>query len=59
MITAYKSQPTLTIGELIFLDELAPHLLCFWRKTEQSQFLALHNLSDEVTEIVLPLGGIS
>jgi maltose alpha-D-glucosyltransferase / alpha-amylase len=56
MIAAYKSQAVLTIGELTWLDKLPTQLLCFWRKTENSQFLALHNLSDEPAKLVLPSG---
>jgi maltose alpha-D-glucosyltransferase/alpha-amylase len=56
MIAAYKIQDALTVGELIWLDKLPNHLLCFWRKTEQQQFLALHNLNDEPAKITLPTG---
>lgn len=43
-------------GELVWLDDLPKHLLCFWRKGADGQLLALHNLSDQESTVTLPDG---
>lgn len=41
-------------GELVWLDDLPKHCLCFWRRSSEQTLLVLHNLSDEETTIDLP-----
>ena len=54
MIYMRKQLPVLARAELVWLDELPPQALCFWRKDENGKMLALHNLSDDELTIPLP-----
>jgi len=54
MILQRKQLRLLAKGQLIWLDELPEHLLCFWRVSERDKLLALHNLSDQAVTITLP-----
>ncbi len=54
MIAVRKENPVLASGELVWLDDLPKEVLCFWRRNEEVQILALHTLSDEVGTVPLP-----
>lgn len=54
MIYMRKSLPVLARGDLVWLDDLPKHTMCFWRQSDQGRVLALHNLSDEAVTIPLP-----
>jgi maltose alpha-D-glucosyltransferase/alpha-amylase len=56
MVQVRKALPMVAKGRLEWLQELPPHLLCFWRRAPQGDLLALHNLADEPAEIALPEG---
>ncbi len=54
MIYTYKQQEPLAIGDLQWIEDMPQHVLMFWRNSENGRFLAIHNLSDEDTDIQLP-----
>lgn len=54
MIRTFKTQAPLVEGSLQWLDDLPQNVLAFWRKTDEQQFLAIHNLSDQTMMIQLP-----
>lgn len=54
MLITRKGLPVLAKGELIWLDKLPKRAFCYWRKSEEQEVLALHNLSDEDLTIKLP-----
>ncbi|MCB9450447.1 MAG: maltose alpha-D-glucosyltransferase [Anaerolineaceae bacterium] len=58
MIHAFKAQPVLVRGKLVWLDESLPKAaLCFWRRTDEGDaLLALHNLSDQPLRIPVTNG---
>lgn len=56
MLATFKKHPTLTMGTLEWLADAPNHLLCFWRKHESGNLLALHNLSDKEASLTLPAG---
>ncbi|MEM9950150.1 MAG: maltose alpha-D-glucosyltransferase [Chloroflexota bacterium] len=55
MIATYKSLPALAYGELEWVEEYPVHVLAFWRRSPEGRFLAIHNLSEQETEIELPV----
>lgn len=57
MIASYKKQETLAHGDLTWEEDCPLHVLMFWRNSQNGRFLAIHNLSDEETEIQLPDSG--
>ncbi|MGB7339588.1 MAG: maltose alpha-D-glucosyltransferase [Phototrophicaceae bacterium] len=54
MIKTYKQTAVLADGELVWEEDLPTHVLAFWRRSPSGTFLAIHNLSDEETDIQLP-----
>lgn len=56
MIHTRKELSALARGELVWLEELPPEALCFWRQGTDQRVLALHNLSDEPFDLYLPPG---
>jgi maltose alpha-D-glucosyltransferase/alpha-amylase len=54
MISTYKQQEPLAAGELHWQEDFPLHVLAFWRNAVAGRFLAIHNLSDEETDIQLP-----
>ncbi len=54
MIYARKRLSVLAKGELEWLADLPKQTLCFWRRSEDQNVLALHNLSDEPFTYTLP-----
>ncbi len=57
MIHTRKEYPVLATGELVWLDEMPSHLLCFQRVDGNKRFMALHNLTAEAVDIPLPDDG--
>jgi maltose alpha-D-glucosyltransferase / alpha-amylase len=56
MIAARKSLPVLAEGKLEWLPDQPRTTLCFWRVSESSKLLALHNLSNQPVTVTLPSG---
>jgi glycosidase len=54
MIARRKAMDFVAKAELVWLDDLPKHVLCFWRESENGNLLALHNLSDKEVTIDLP-----
>ena len=54
MIQARKWLPVLAKGELEWLDDLPKQALCFWRRSQGQNVLALHNLSEKPFTYTLP-----
>ncbi|GAB5491187.1 MAG: hypothetical protein Phog2KO_14020 [Phototrophicaceae bacterium] len=54
MVHTFKLQPSLVSGELYWDENFPEHVLAFWRNTKDAKFFAIHNLSEQETEIALP-----
>ncbi|NOZ50101.1 MAG: maltose alpha-D-glucosyltransferase [Chloroflexi bacterium] len=54
LITTYKEQPALALGDIQFLDHPDRALLAFKRITRHETIICLHNLSDRGVSVEIP-----